>query len=283
MVIVILTKIIRYLQVLWGQNMIRIVVVGSEPPERDSLRLMLGSQPDFELAGSGYDGYDAIQLVEDLKPDIAILDEYLPILDGALAIPSLKRRSPKTGIIILTAFHGGEDKLILRAIKDGAAGFLPKDTEVNQIALGVRIVHGGGYLMSQEIAAKAFRMIAALALSRKNVPLDSPILPEAPPLPPNISRRDLQIISCLGQGLSNKEIGETMHRAEGTIRNYVSSVLQKTGLQNRSQVTAYACTIGLRGWLEPGPWNINNRYASSISNMDERSPIRYDETLRRLP
>jgi DNA-binding NarL/FixJ family response regulator len=261
--------------------MIRIVVVGSEPPERDSLRVMLGSQPDFELAGSGYDGYDAIQLVTDLKPDIAILDERLPILDGALAIPSLKARSPKTGIIILTAFH--EDELVLRAISDGAAGYLRKDTEAGQIALGVRIVHGGGTLMSPEIAAKAFRMFSTIALGRNNFPRDGPDLLTAPPLPANISRLDLQLIAYLGQGLSNKEIGEALHRTEGTIRNYITSVLQKTGLRDRTQVAIYAWAIGLKRAPEPEPWNINNRYASSISNMDEKSPVRYDEAIRGLP
>jgi DNA-binding NarL/FixJ family response regulator len=274
-----LTKTVRYLQVLWGLNMIRIIVVGNESPEGDSLRLILGTQHDFELVGSGYDGYDAIQLVKDLKPDIAILDEYLPILDGVLAIPSIKFRSPKTGIIILTALHGDEDRLLLQAIKDGAAGFLPKGAEADQIAQGVRIVHNGGCLMSQEIAAKAVQMFAAMARGRKNFPLDGPILSVAPPLPTNISRLDLQIITCLSKGLSNKEIGETLHRTEGTVRNYITSVLQKTGLRNRTQVAAYACTIGLKGGLEPSPWNINNRYASSISNMDERSPIRYDESM----
>jgi DNA-binding NarL/FixJ family response regulator len=232
--------------------MIRIVVVDEQKSERDNIQALLSSQKDFEIVGMGVDGYDALRLVTGLKPDIALLNHRLSILDGVEAVPTLRFRSPKTGIIILTILH--EDVHILKAIYNGASGYLLKDTEGDMIIAGIRTVYNGGSLMSAETVAKAFRMFSE---NQRGKPASFPNnhLPsrETPSLMANISRMDLQMIILIGRGLQNKEIAELLSLKVGTVRNHITTILQKTGLRNRTQIAIYAYSIGLIEVDEP-PW-----------------------------
>jgi DNA-binding NarL/FixJ family response regulator len=224
-------------------NMIRIVIISGQDSERYAIQKFVGSQSDISIVGHGRDGYDVLKIVPRLKPDIVLLDETLPMIDGAEIISILKYRSPKTRIIILTSSK--ENLRVLKAISHGASGYLLKKNRQEKIIAGIKTVYNGGCLMTPEIAAKAFRMFPNVSQSDRKASFFS--APKGTPFPPhsNLSRQELQIIICITKGLSNKEIGKDLGLKEGTVRNYITSILEKTGLKNRTQIAVYAYKAGL--------------------------------------
>jgi DNA-binding NarL/FixJ family response regulator len=224
-------------------GMIRIIIISGKDSEQYIIQKIIASQPDISIVGQGRDGYDALKMVSCLKPDIVLLDETLPLVDGVEIIPSLKRQSSQTRIIILTSSQ--ENIRVLKAISYGASGYLLKNTREEKFIAGIKIVYNEGCLMTPEIAAKAFRMFPDTNLDT----LKASFFParQKTPLPLNffISRQELQIITCIIKGLSNREIGKSLALKEGTVRNYISAILEKTGLKNRTQIAVYASNAGL--------------------------------------
>ncbi|MDL2229272.1 response regulator transcription factor [Treponema sp. OttesenSCG-928-L16] len=218
--------------------MIRIVIVDDHEMVRDSLRILLSAQEDFEVVGLGKDGYDAIRLVDMLKPDVVLLDIRIPIIDGSEVAGTLKYKSPSSVIIMLTSFD--DDEYVIRSIRNGASGYLLKSSNIEELSKAIRTVYGGGSVMTPEIATKAFRLFSEMAKG-KNIPKTNAGYTDTDrQIPSNISRTEFQIISFIGQGLSNKEIADRLELREGTIRNYISSILQKTNLRDRTQVAIFA-------------------------------------------
>ena len=214
--------------------MIRIVLAGLKEPELQVIQAVVNSNTKMEIVGCGLDGADAILKVKSLKPNIVLLDEQLSLLNAADVTISLKRASPKTRVIILT--NHCENELVLRAIYNGAAGYLIKRMDLPQLPWRIRIVCRGYSLMSPEIAAKAYQRVSQPALSQGKKLW----------FPKDISQRDLKLITYICQGLSNKEIAQRLQLAEGTVRNSLSAIFQKTGLKKRSRLAIYAYKMGLR-------------------------------------
>ncbi|HCM25196.1 MAG TPA: DNA-binding response regulator [Treponema sp.] len=226
--------------------MIRVAVVDDQELVRDSLRILLSAQADLEVVGIGKDGYDALKLVDSLKPDVVLLDIRMPIMDGVEATAMLKKRSPGTSIIILTTFD--DDEYVLKAIKNGASGYLLKSADMDELAEAIRTVHAGGSLMTPEIATKAFRLFSELA-REKGSPAGGPrrVVPAEGSLPSDLSRTELQIMALIGSGRANKEVAADLELSEGTVRNYISAILQKTGLRDRTQLAIFAVRNGMAG------------------------------------
>ncbi len=222
--------------------MIRVAVVDDQEMVRDSLRILLDAQADLEVVGMGKDGYDALRLVDTLKPDVLLLDIRMPIMDGVEATAALKKKSPDTAVVILTTFD--DDEYVLKAIRNGASGYLLKSAGMEELAGAIRTVHSGGSLMTPEIATKAFRLFSELAKSGS-----APAAASGPDqdIPSDLSRTELQIVALIGGGLSNKEVAGELGLGEGTVRNYISSILQKTGLRDRTQIAIFAVRNGLAG------------------------------------
>lgn len=244
--------------------MIRIAIVDDQEMVRESLRILLQAQADFEVVGIGKDGYEALKLVSTLQPDVLLLDIRMPVMDGVEATETLKLKSPKTAIIILTTFD--DDEYVLRAIKNGASGYLLKSAGLDELAQAIRTVNGGGSLMSPDVATKAFRLFSALAKKeehkkgpssnapplphRNSVAPPEPGPPEKPGLPTNLTKTELQIMSLIGQGWANKEVASKLCLSEGTVRNYISSILLKIELRDRTQIAIYAVRHGLAEFYE---------------------------------
>jgi DNA-binding NarL/FixJ family response regulator len=223
--------------------MIKVVIIDGQERYRNGMRMLLSSQDDFEVSAEGQDGYEAIKLVDSLKPDILVIDINLHSINGARIISLLKCRSPHTAIIILTALDGEE--YILDAICNGASGYLLKRPEMDNIVEKIRLIYGGGSFMAPEITAKVFRMFSDLVKNQYKLPGIYPPQEEARPLPSNISRIEFRILGFVGQGLSNREIAQRLCLREGTIRNYISTLLQKTALRDRTQIAIFAINNGL--------------------------------------
>ena len=236
--------------------MIRIVIVDSQEGYRNYLYEYLSKQNDFEVAGLGADSYEAIKLVEVHKPNIVLMEMNLPQGDGLKTAALIKYRSPHTSVII-----SGDDKerRIFSAFSSDISGYITKQADSELLCHAIRAVYCGGSLVSPEIVIK-FRSIAnnmagkilksrgelrTAQFGNGNQSTGKYSGNSSVERPRIISPSEIQIMGFLGQGCTNREIAEKLHLSEGTIRNYVSSLLQKTGFRDRTQMAIYAIKTGL--------------------------------------
>jgi NarL family two-component system response regulator LiaR len=208
---------------------IRILVVDDESVVRDGVVAILSFQTDMKVVGEAEDGLKALELAKQTKPDVVLLDMHMPKLNGLEAIPKLKEVSPKSRILVLTSF--AESDRVYQTIKAGALGFLLKDATRVQLLQAIRDVANGQASIQPSIAMKVINEI------------DHPaeLMYTADPLTP----RELETLKLIARGLSNQEIAVSLVVHERTVAKYVSSVLEKLHLANRTQAALYAVREGL--------------------------------------
>ncbi len=208
---------------------IRILVVDDESVVRDGVVAILSFQTDMKVVGEAEDGLKALDLAKQTKPDVVLLDMHMPKLNGLEAIPKLKEVSPKSRILVLTSF--AESDRVYQTIKAGALGFLLKDATRVQLLQAIRDVANGQASIQPSIAMKVINEI------------DHPaeLMYTADPLTP----RELETLKLIARGLSNQEIASSLVVHERTVAKYVSSVLEKLHLANRTQAALYAVREGL--------------------------------------
>jgi DNA-binding NarL/FixJ family response regulator len=221
-------------------------MVDAKQQDRERVKGALSLHRDFKVLGLGKDGYDALKLVNRYKPDIAILDVSLDYIDGVEIAPLLKQGSPATAVIILTSCLN--DHQICKALGNEVAGFLLKDSDLDRLAFILRSIHAGEWYMNPRISARVLHILSEFL--RGNQPEDFSRNP-AHPIPSSISKTELRIIRFIGEGRSNKEIAECLRLKDGTVRNYISSAMQKAGLRSRTQLAIYAVRTGLTGIARP--------------------------------
>jgi DNA-binding NarL/FixJ family response regulator len=219
--------------------MIRIVVIDDHEPDLNLIRGILSAQRDFEIAGVGRDAYHSLRMIGDLRPDIVILDTH-KYIDGAEFAVLLKRKFPAIASILFT--NEEREEYIRKAIGGNVSGYLLKKSDLDELPSTVRCVYRGGHCISPRISDKALRILSVL-LQDKGLAAPRPF--QGPPLPPDMSQRELKIIHSLALGRSNKEIAEDLKLKAGTVRNYVSSAIQKAGLRNRTEAAMFALRNGL--------------------------------------
>ena len=210
---------------------IRTLVVDDQTVVREGLVAILANYPDIEVIGQAADGIQAMVIIKKEKPDVVLLDMMMPKQDGLTTIPKIKEFSPTTHILVVTAF--AENDLVYQAIKAGALGYILKDATRDQLLQAIRDVDQGRASLQPSIAVKLIQEI--------NHPTES--VYTADPL----TRRELETIRLIARGLSNQEIAEKLVVNERTIAKYVSSILDKLQLANRTQAALYALREGITG------------------------------------
>ena len=213
--------------------MVRVVVVDDEPMVCAHLRTILGSAPDIEVVDEAYDGAAGVAAVVRNRPDVVLMDLRMPVLDGIAAIEQIGRLADPPVVVVLTTFDA--DQYVLRALRAGAAGFLVKSTPPEDLIGLVRVAAEGHTVLSP---AAARRLIAASADSR-------PAAERARKLTGSLTEREVEVLTCLGEGLSNAQIAARLYLSEATVKGYVSRMLEKLGLDNRTQVGLLAHDAGL--------------------------------------
>ena len=203
---------------------IRVLVVDDQTVVREGLAAVLGFCPHIEVVGQAENGLQAIQLAQSTQPDVILLDLVMPKLDGLDAIPRIKEVAVDSRILILTSFADGPR--VFQAIKQGALGFLLKDATRSQLFQAIEDVADGQPCLPPAIALKVIRE------------MDRPS-----PLPANVeplTGREHETLRLIAQGLSNQEIATKLFVHERTIAKYVSSILYKLHVANRTQAALYA-------------------------------------------
>jgi NarL family two-component system response regulator LiaR len=208
---------------------IRVLVVDDQNVVREGLVAILANYPDIEVVSQAADGIQAVECVKRDKPEVVLLDMVMPNQDGLITIPKIKEIAPNTRILVVTGF--AENDMVYQAIKAGALGYILKDATRDQLLQAIRDVAQGRASLQPSIAVKLIQEI--------NHPSESTYT--ADPL----TRRELDTIRLIARGLSNQEIAAELVVNERTIAKYVSSILDKLHLANRTQAALYALREGI--------------------------------------
>ncbi len=208
---------------------IKVLVVEDQSVVREGVVAILSLQDDMEVVGEAVDGIAAVELARKTKPDVILLDMVMPRQDGLATIPMLKELVPDARILVLTSF--AESTRVYQAIKSGALGYMLKDTTRTQLLQSIRDVAKGQASIQPSIAMKVINEI--------DHPAETSLMTES------LTRRELETLRLIARGLSNQEIAVVMVLHERTIAKYVSSVLNKLHLANRTQAALYAIDQGL--------------------------------------
>jgi NarL family two-component system response regulator LiaR len=208
---------------------IRVLIVDDHEVVREGLRNFLELQDEIEIAGEAGDGEEGVVLAAELRPDVVLMDLVMPKLDGVSAMRALRERAPGTRVIVLTSFL--DDEHLLPAMRAGAAGYLLKNVQPQELARAIRAADAGEALIDPAVAG---RLVEALSEGEQDVDYE------------RLTPREREVLSLIGRGFSNKRIALELGVAEKTAKTHVSNLLGKLGLADRTQAALYASRVGRR-------------------------------------
>ena len=224
---------------MMSEPRIRLILVDDDPLVRAGLGMILNGATDIEIVGEAADGIDAVALADDVTADIVLMDIRMPRMDGLEATRQLLRRPNPPKVIVLTTFDA--DEYVARALADGAAGFLLKDTRPADIVDGVRRVARGEPILSPTVTAQLIRQFTNGASDRAADGRSA----EAMALIDRLTEREREVAVAVGKGKSNTEIAAELYVSLATVKAYVSRVLDKLDASNRVQIAIRIHDAGL--------------------------------------
>jgi DNA-binding NarL/FixJ family response regulator len=213
---------------------IRVLVVDDEPMVCAHLRTILGAADDIEVVAEAHDGAAGVEAVVQHQPDVVLMDLRMPGVDGLAAIERISQlKRPRPAVVALTTFDA--DQYVIRALRAGAAGFLVKSTPPEDLIGLVRVAADGHTVLSpaatRRLVAAGAEEQAARDRARRKIA--------------ELTEREVEVLTCLGEGLSNAQIAERLYLSEATVKGYVSRMLDKLGCANRTQAGLLAYDAGL--------------------------------------
>ena len=209
---------------------VRVVVVDDQVLLREGVASLLQRDPRIAVVGLGGTGKDAIELVGALRPDVALVDIRMPVLDGIAATREIKARWPEVHVMILTSLV--EDGLVIEGLDAGASGYVLKDATPDVLIADVLAIAAGGHVLHPTVARQVATLLGKQNQARKDT-YDG------------LTQRELQILSMLARGMAAKEIARAVHISEKTVRNHLSHIYSKLGIFDRSQLILWAIKKGL--------------------------------------
>ena len=213
--------------------MIHLLIVDDHEMVREGLKAILVAEQDFQIVGEAANADQALELIERLKPEIALIDIRLPGTNGIELCRRVSEHHPATAVIILTTFT--DESLVAQCIQAGARGFIIKDIERLDLKRSIRAVARGEAAIDTKVAA------SVLAQLRRSPPQAEPV-----PSPDQLSSQQLVILRLVAQGLSSREIATQLYLSENTVKGYVQEILHRLGVKNRTEAVMVAVK---QGWL----------------------------------
>ena len=213
---------------------VTILLVDDQRLMREGLRTLLELEPGLRVVGEASQGQEALDQYASLQPDVVLMDVRMPVMDGVESTRQLIIQWPQCRVIILTTFD--DDEYVFEGLRAGALGYLLKDVSIQELADAIRTVMAGGVLIEPLVARKVVAEFARMTSSAPTTRfgLDEPL-----------SEREIDILRLLAQGLTNREIAQRLFLAEGTVKNYVTNILSKVGVRDRTQAALRARELGL--------------------------------------
>jgi DNA-binding NarL/FixJ family response regulator len=207
---------------------IRVAIVDDQPLFTDGLGRIIGAQPGMEVVGTAHDGKSGVRMCQELRPDVILMDISMPVMNGVAATRRIRDLLPDAKVLILTVH--ADDVHVFQGIKAGASGYLLKDCTPEDLSRAIRTVYAGDTIMAPEIARK---MLLAFEEADQE------------PSAPHLTERELEIITALAHGQSNKQIARGLSISEKTVRNHISNIYKKLHVYDRTQAVLYAIREGL--------------------------------------
>ncbi|MGO4543711.1 response regulator [Paenibacillus sp. 2TAB23] len=206
--------------------MIKVLVVDDDPFIRESMKVILDLDNDLHVAGICGNGHDAVAFVRQTAVDVVLMDIRMPVCDGVEGTKLLRALETPPAVLILTTFD--DDEYIAQAIRNGANGYLLKNVPPSRIISGIKTVYEGNVLIHPDIARKLAGM------------LETPRAEPGKPLTINgLTPAEVQIVQLIADGQSNKEMAASLFLSEGTVKNYITEILNKLALRDRTQIAIF--------------------------------------------
>ena len=209
----------------------KVIICDDQDIVRDGLELLLKLEHDIEIVGIASDGAEAVELVAQKKPDLVMMDLKMPVMNGVEATRQIKTRYPTVKVLVLTTY--GTDDWVLDAIRAGASGYLLKDAPREEVLKAIRGTVEGKIYLDPSVAGK---VIGEISNTKKKT---------ATMLTDKLTQREIEVLQLLAKGLSNEDISKKLFLSEGTVRNHISSIVDKLGVSDRTQAAIIAIQHGL--------------------------------------
>ena len=213
--------------------MIRVLICDDQEVVREGLRAILSTAPGIEVVGQARDGAEALELVPQTRPDVVLMDLKMPGMNGVQATRAIRDRHPGARVLVLTTYDA--DEWVFDAIRSGAAGYLLKDTPRAGLIEAIEGTAAGKTHVDPAVAGKLFAQVAQVATPPRTSIAD------------DLSTREMDVLRLLARGLNNADIAQRLYLSEGTVRNYVSAILSKLDVSDRTQAAVLALRHGLVG------------------------------------
>jgi DNA-binding NarL/FixJ family response regulator len=224
--------------------MIRVLLVDDQTLIRQGIHLLLEIEPDIQVVGQAANGEEALKQAAALHPDVILMDVRMPVMDGVAATHELGVRFPEIKVIILTTFE--DDETVFEGLKAGARGYLLKDISSEEMAEAVRKVAAGEALIQSRLTSKVLTEFSRLASATDRL-TPAKVGSSNGALSVPLTERELDVLQALARGLSNREIAGQLVITEGTVKNHVSSLIDKMGVRDRTQAVLKGQELGLIG------------------------------------
>ncbi|MCR5775994.1 MAG: response regulator transcription factor [Lachnospiraceae bacterium] len=211
--------------------MINVMIADDQQLIRESLKIVLNTEEDISVSGVVGDGDEVLEALKRTAPDVILMDVRMPKMDGVACTKLVKENYPDVKIIILTTFD--DDEYVYDAIRFGASGYLLKGISTEELVKAIKVVYQGQAMLNPDIASKVLKFFSSVQHDNTTIAVDEELASE-------LNENEWKIIKEVAKGHSNKEISEILSFSQGTVRNYLSTILEKLGLRDRTQLAIWA-------------------------------------------
>jgi DNA-binding NarL/FixJ family response regulator len=210
--------------------MIKVIIVDDQEIIREGLKMILSLHEEIEIIGEASNGQELLKLIETKMPEIVLMDIRMPVMNGIEATKLMKEKYPNIKIIILTTFN--EDEYIFEGLKNGADGYILKDSGSKEIMAAIKSAIEGEMLLNPKVTVKVINALNSMKINKEFQKCDN----EKEKLLSTLTPRELEVAKHVLEGKTNRDIAKDLFVTEGTVKNYVSKILEKLELNNRSEL-----------------------------------------------